>query len=205
MSDADVSHLIEVARSGDSKPLGELLQVYRNYLTVLATTQMNGRLHRRVSPSDVVQETMMAAHRDFEKFRGSSEREFLGWLRQVLINTIHHTVDAHLRAQRRDLRREVSIEQMGRAMDQSAANLGQLLADPGPSPSEPVRRAAAAVALADRLTQMRPQYRDVIILRTLQGLPFEEVAKRMDRTPGATRMLWLRAIEKFKQTFNADV
>ena len=40
----------------------------------------------------------------------------------------------------------------------------------------------------------------MIVLRNLQGLPFDEIAERMDRKPAAVRMLWLRAIEKFKQT-----
>ncbi len=42
-------------------------------------------------------------------------------------------------------------------------------------------------------------YRDVIVLRNLQGLSFEEISQRMDRTVGATRMLWLRALERFKE------
>lgn len=204
MTRGDVNQLLDEARGGTSEPLGQLLQIYRNYLTILASTQLSSRLRQRVSPSDVVQEAMMVAHRDFVKFRGRSEAEFLSWLRQVLLNTIHHTVDAHVRAQRRDLRREVSLEQMGRSIDESAANLANLVADKGPSPSAPVRRQERAAALADQLTKLRPQYRDVIVLRTLQGLTFDEVARRMDRSPGAVRMLWLRAIEKFKQVYEGD-
>lgn len=204
MTDGDVEQLIAAARQIDREQLGDLLQMYRNYLTILASTQLSERLRRRVSPSDVVQEAMLAAHRDFERFRGCSEREFLSWLRQVLIRTIHHLVDTHLRAQRRDIRREVSIEQMGAALDQSAVQLGGFLADPGPSPSAPVRRREAAVEMANRLSQLSPDYRDVIVMRTLQGLSFDEVATRMERSAGAVRMLWLRAIEKFKQVYEAE-
>ena len=75
------------------------------------------------------------------------------------------------------------------------------LADPGPSPSTPARQRERAVALADQLAKLRPEYRDVIVLRNLQGLSFEEIAERMDRKTGAVRMLWLRAIEKFKQVY----
>ena len=204
MSDGDVEQLILAARQLDREQLGTLLQMYRNYLTILASTQLNDRLRRRVSPSDVVQEAMLAAHRDFEKFRGGTEREFLAWLRQVLIHTIHHLVDTHLRAQRRDIRREVSIEQMGTALDHSATRLGGNLADPGPSPSTPVHRREAAVEMANRLSQLSADYRDVIVMRTLQGLSFDEVAQRMERSTGAVRMLWLRAIEKFKQVYEAE-
>ena len=198
--EVEINTLLNNARQGVSDDLGTLLQLYRNYLSILADTQIGQRLRVRVSPSDIVQETMLAAHRDFQKFRGCTEREFMAWLRQVLINTIHRTVDTHLKAKRRDVRREVSIEVLGK-MDQSAIDFLQAFADRGPSPSEPLREREAAVALADQLAKLRPQYREVIVLRNLQGLSFQEVAQRMDRSTNAVRMLWLRAIEKFKHVY----
>ena len=191
--------LLDGARQGDAGVLGDLLQLYRNYLTILASTQLDRRLRRRMNPSDLVQETMLAAHRDFEQFRGDTEREFMGWLRKILIKCLHQAVDTHVKAKMRDVRREISIEQANTALDRTAVNLVQVLADHGPSPSAPVRQRERVVALADQLAKLRPQYRDVIILRNLQGLSFEEIAVRMDRNAGAVRMLWLRAIEKFKQ------
>ena len=38
----------------------------------------------------------------------------------------------------------------------------------------------------------------------MQSLPFEEVAERMDRTTGAVRMLWLRAMDKLKTIYVDD-
>src|SRR4051812_43409404 len=88
---AGVDGLLREARDGNEQQLGRLLTLYRNYLTILATTQLDARLRRRISPSDLVQEAMLGAYRDFLKFRGSSERELLAWLRQILINCLHHT------------------------------------------------------------------------------------------------------------------
>jgi len=199
-TEVPVEELLRGARRGMSEHLGQLLQLYRNYLTILAATQLDGRLRRRLNPSDLVQEAMLAAHRDFEKFRGCSEREFLAWLRQILINCLHHAIETHLKAKRRDVRCEISLERVSAALDGSAIDFIQALADPGPSPSTPLRQRERAVALADQLARLRPEYRDVIVLRNLQGLPFEEIAERMNRKPAAVRMLWLRAIERFKQT-----
>ena len=193
--------LLERARLGNTEALGQVLQLYRNYLTILATTQLDRRLRRRVNPSDLVQDAMLAAHTDFAAFRGHSERELLAWLRQILINCLHHVVETHLRAKMRDMRREISVEEVGATLDRSACNFAQMLADRGPSPSAPVLQRERAVALADQLSRLPPQYRDVIVLRNLQGLSFEEVADRMDRKPGTVRMLWLRAIEKFKHIY----
>jgi RNA polymerase sigma-70 factor, ECF subfamily len=199
--ESTVKGLLKKAKSGETEPLGELLQLYRNYLTILAATQLDRKLQQRMNASDLVQEAMLAAHCDFVKFRGSTEREFLVWLRQILINCLHHAIDTHVKAKMRDVRREVSVERANAALDRSAANFAQILADRGPSPSASMQRHERSVAFADQLAKLRPQYRDVIVLRNLQGLSFEEVADRMDRKPGNVRMLWLRAIDKLKQVY----
>src|ERR1043166_6123686 len=107
-----VEQLLTCARQGDEQQLGRLLTLYRNYLTILATTQLDARLRRRMSPSDLVQEAMLGAYRDFGKFRGNTERELLAWLRQILINCLHHAYEAHIQAGRRDIRREISLDDM---------------------------------------------------------------------------------------------
>jgi len=59
---ADARKLLSRARQGNGECLGELLTLYRNYLSLLATNQLERRLRPRVSPSDIVQETMLKAH-----------------------------------------------------------------------------------------------------------------------------------------------
>ena len=194
-----VERLLEEARGGNAEAMGQLLHLYRNYLTILATTQLDHRIRRRVNPSDLVQETMLAAHCDFGKFRGGSEGELLTWLRQILINCLHHAIETHLRAKIRDIRREISIERVSASLSCSTVDFVAGLPDRGPSPSESVGQRELAVGLADQLARLRPSYRDVIVLRNLQGLSFEEIAECMDRKSGTVRMLWLRAIERFKQ------
>ena len=100
-------------------------------------------------------------------------------------------------------RREVSLDDVDRSLDRSAVRLGNMLAGRGESPSSPAHQRERALEIADKLAQLRPDYREVIVLRNLEGLSFDEVAERMDRKPGAVRMLWLRAIEKFRQTYEA--
>src|SRR5436853_6037180 len=121
-----VDNLLAHARKGDEQQLGKLLTLYRNYLTILATTQLDARLRRRISPSDLVQEAMLGAYRDFGKFRGNTERELLAWLRQILINCLHHAYETHMQAGRRDVRREVSLDDMNRAMDHSVIRLAHV-------------------------------------------------------------------------------
>jgi len=196
--------LITGAREGRASSIGVLLQQYRNYLMVLAATQLEQRLQPRVSPSDVVQETMLRAHKNFGQFRGTTEAELLAWLRQILVNNLAKFVEQHMLAARRDVRREVSIERLGKALEHSTIQLAALLPAEQKSPSMAVQQREEAVQLADRLAQLPADYREVLVLRNLQSLPFEEVAQRMERSVGATRMLWLRAIEKLRAVYGSE-
>ncbi len=190
--------LLEAARRGANDGLGALLQCYRNYLTLLARTQMGRQLQARVSPSDVVQETMLEALQDFERFRGSTEREFVVWLRQILINNLMRFVETHVRTAKRDVRREISMEQWMPTMDGTADGLNQLAAMSLSSPSTVANRREIGVVVADCLAKLPAHYREVIVLRNLRGLSFEEVARDTGKSAGSVRMLWMRAIDQFR-------
>lgn len=201
---SSVPSLISDARRGDKSSIGVLLEQYHNYLLVLASTQLENRLQPRVSPSDVVQETMLRAHKNFAQFRGHSEGELIAWLRQILVNNLAKFVEQHVLAARRDVRREVSIQRLGAALEQSTVQLAALLPADNKSPSLAVQEREEAVILANRLAQLPPSYREVLMLRNLQQLPFEVVAERIGRSVGATRMLWLRAIEKLRSVYEEE-
>lgn len=200
----DVTLLITRARRGHGGSIGELLQLYRNYLLVLASTQIERRIQPRVSPSDVVQETMLRAHKNFGQFRGTSERELAAWLRQILVNSLATFVEQHVLAARRDVRREVSMERLGASLEQSTIQLAALLPADCKSPSMAAQQREEAVVLADHLSRLPEDYREVLVLRNLQALPFDQVAERMQRSVGATRMLWLRAIEKLREVYRNE-
>ena len=206
MSDASsvsMTDLLTAARSGQNGSLGSLLQLYGNYLKLLATTQLDDKLRGRFSPSDIVQDTLLEAHRDFCQFRGATEREFLAWLRRILINNIARVVERHILAEKRDVRREISLDEVGRSLERSTARLVAVLAEEVASPSGDAQTREHVVVLADALAELPDDYRRVIVLRHLEGLPFSEVASRMDRTSGAVRMLWMRAIGQLRLQFES--
>ncbi|QEG41028.1 sigma-70 family RNA polymerase sigma factor [Roseimaritima ulvae] len=201
-SPEDMLHRV---RQGNASSLGDLLELYRNYLTVLASMQLDNRLRRRMSTSDLVQETMLAAHRDFGQFRGASEGELVAWLRQILANCLSHAVEKHIHTQKRDLRREVAIDKVAKNLDESMVRLSNLAVDPAPTPSKVMAHRELAAELSNQLAKLKDRYRQVIIYRNLQGLPFDEIAERMQIRTGAARMLWVRAIAKFKDVCDLDL
>src|SRR5215469_16577252 len=105
----DPDRLLLAARAGDREARGQLLELYRAYLTLLARLEIDRRLQGKVDPSDLVQETFLEAYRDFEQFRGSTEKEFLSWLRQVLLSNLANLVRHYLGTQGRDVRLERAL------------------------------------------------------------------------------------------------
>ena len=108
----DPERLMADARLGKSERLGELLELYRNYLRLLARTQIDLHLQGRVNPSDLVQETFLEAYRDFVQFRGKTEKEWLAWLRRILVHNLARLVEQQVKALKRDARREVSLHRV---------------------------------------------------------------------------------------------
>jgi RNA polymerase sigma-70 factor (ECF subfamily) len=203
-ANGQLEQLLAQARQGDRDSLGTLLELYRNYLYLLARTQVDLHVQGRTSASDLVQETYLQACSHFQQFRGNTEKELLGWLRRILVNSLGRLVEKQLRAQKRDARREVSLERRLDMMERSSANLEAALVSQCSSPSAQAQRRELAAFVADQLARLPAPYRDVIILRNLEGLPFDEVARRMDRTPGAARILWLRALDQLRQLHQGE-
>ncbi len=189
------NRLIAEARRGDDAVRGRLLELYRNYLRLVARSLIGGALRVKLDPSDLVQETFLKAHRDFGQFAGGTEPELVAWLRQILVRSLANQVKHH-RRQARDHQRQESLE---RLLEQSSLMAQMALASQVPSPSEAASRREQAVLLADAVDRLPPDYREAFVLRTLEHVPFEEVAARMGRSIGAVRMLWARAVKRLNQ------
>jgi RNA polymerase sigma-70 factor, ECF subfamily len=203
-SDHSAARLLENAKRTGPGALGSLLELYRNYLRILARSQLTSELLPRATPSDVVQDTFLEAYRDFVQFRGTTPAEFVAWLRKILVRNIARLVEHHLVAQKRDIRKEVSLDAIARAFDQSTCRLDQVLGAAVQSQSDRLHSSERAALVADHLAKLPSQYREVLVLRHLEELSFEEVALRMGRTAAAVRMLWVRAIDRLRVSLSAE-
>jgi RNA polymerase sigma-70 factor, ECF subfamily len=196
----DVPSLIPQAKAGDESALGELLASYTKYLTLLARVQIGRRLQGKVDPADLVQETFLEAHRQITNFRGISEAELLGWLRTILAGQIALMLRRFLGTKGRDvaLERELAVQ-----LDESSQMLDRGLAASTSTPSQHASRREQAVLLAEALDRLNEDYREVIILRHLQGLPFTEVAQRMNRSEDSVQKLWVRSLASLRRSLSA--
>ncbi len=169
--------------------LGPLLGPFRDRLNALARNQVSPRLQVRHSPSDIVQETLLHACRDFPQFRGRSQGELWTWLRQILNHRILGAARHHLGTAGRDLRREAPAHR-------SAANHADRFADSQTSPSGQVVREERRRTVRVMVRGLPRDYRRVLILRIVAELPFDQIADRLQRSPDATRQLYQRARQR---------
>ncbi len=193
------SHL-DAIRLADPSERGRALLAFEPWLRLLARLGVEDRLRAKFDPSDVVQQTLLEACRDLEDFQGGTEAEFMAWLRKILAHVLAHEVRRYAGTQGRDVRREVSLDQ---SIDESARRLSESLVSPGTSPSIRASRHEEELRLAEALNRLPDDLQEVILLRNVENLPHEEVARRMNRSVGATRMLWVRALSRLRRELEA--
>jgi RNA polymerase sigma-70 factor, ECF subfamily len=193
----DPEMLLSLAKAGSGPALSRLLDRHRGALEVQARLQVGRRLRAKLDFEDLMQELSLEAHRDIAQFRGRSEGEFIGWLRKVFATIVSNQVRRYLGTRRRDLRREQPIV-IGRD-DTSRAVIDRRLVAPQSSPSQQAARRERAELLAEALGTLPETYREVIVLRNLEGLSFADVAARMGRTEDSVKNIWLRALSRLRR------
>jgi len=185
------------ARAGDPAARECLFSTCRSYLRVIARTSVEPWLQAKVDASDLVQQTLLDAHRDFDRFLGTSDQEWLAWLRQILSHNACDAARHYGAAGKRQARREIPL------VDPGDSQPGLEPAAGDASPSQLALHHEKELMLAIAIDQLPADYREVVLLRNIQRLPFDEVAARLERTRPAAQMLWMRAIQKLKSLLPA--
>jgi RNA polymerase sigma-70 factor (ECF subfamily) len=191
----DPELLLILAKAGYGPALVQLLDRYRFALADLVRCQVGRRLRVKLDIDDVLQEVSLDACRAIGSFRGSTEVEFHAWLRKILESVLSNQVRYYFSAQRRDLRRE---RRFGGDLENSSQWLERSLVAPTTSPTQQATRREGAVRLAEALATLPPAYREVIVLRHLEGLSFPDVARRLGRTEDSVKNMWVRALHRLR-------
>jgi RNA polymerase sigma-70 factor (ECF subfamily) len=108
---SDYSHsnpAMLLCRTQHDGDLNAPLELYRSYVKLLARAQIGKGLAGKVDASDIVQEVFLQASRAFPQFRGTTEPEFLAWLRQILASVLANQVRRYHGTKQRDMRTATS-------------------------------------------------------------------------------------------------
>jgi RNA polymerase sigma-70 factor (ECF subfamily) len=193
-----VLELLARARQNDDRALGELLELYRSHLTLLARFQIGRHIQGKADCGDLVQETFLEASRNFGNFRGESEAELIAWLRRILASCLAHLVRRYVGTKARDVRLERTLEN---ELDHSSRAIDQSFVAIQSTPSQRASRREQAVLLADALQELPEDYREVLVLRHMEGLTFPQISERLGRTVDSVEKLWLRGLTSLRRSF----
>jgi RNA polymerase sigma-70 factor (ECF subfamily) len=179
------------------EPGGQRLENFRDYLRLLARLQLDPRLQGKLDPSDLVQQTLLKAHRSLDQFRGQSDEELAGWLRRILANTLTDAV--------RKFQRELDAERpLVEALEESSARLEAWLAENGSSPSARAVRNEEVLRLAGALARLPDDQRQAVELRYLKNASLAEIAEAVGRTEAAVAGLLRRGLQKLRDQLGED-
>ena len=174
---------------------GPALERFRAYLLLLARLQLGDRLRGKLDPSDVVQQTLLEAHRKRDQFRGQTGAQMAAWLRQLLACNLADSIRTPTRA-KRDVARERSLEA---ALAESSARIETWLVAEQSSPSQQAEAHEQAVRLADALATLPQAQREALELRHCQGWSLADISRHLGRTPAAVAGLLKRGLRQLRQ------
>ncbi|MGD9855564.1 MAG: sigma-70 family RNA polymerase sigma factor [Planctomycetaceae bacterium] len=184
-----LSALVVRTQSADKEAEQELYERLRPYVRMLAGSRdfLPAGAHGHVDGSDLTQATLLRVAKSIPDYRGSCDRQFKAWIRQIL------------QRQAIDLLRQQPPE---RPLDQSGPGgpLRNQLADDGSTPSGKLMRRERELRLLEALEQLPDDQKLAVGLRHLKKLPIEEIARQLgDRTPGATSALIYRGMNRLHE------
>jgi RNA polymerase sigma-70 factor, ECF subfamily len=183
---------VEAARNGSSSALGTLFQECRAYLLLVANRQLGTSIQAKVAASDVVQETFLQAQQVFVRFEGTSREELLAWLNRILEFKLAQATRTFTATEMRAVSRELPIRVVEGKLNTDRRRSHE------PSPDSAVQSSEKRERLRKALDQLSPDYRLAIELRNLRQQSFAEIGKALNRSAGAARMIWARAVAQLE-------
>ncbi len=175
------------------------LDRYRSYLHVLARAQLHPEVRPRLDASDIVQQTLLEAHRDREHFRGENAAQLAGWLRRILARNVQNAL-RDMRRAKRDPARE---QPLAAALERSGLDVASWLAADQATPSEILAGHERLMRLSDGLSTLPEAQAQAVVLRYWQSCSLADIADRMGRSPAAVAGLLHRGLGQLRDLLAA--
>jgi RNA polymerase sigma-70 factor (ECF subfamily) len=185
---AATQRLLQQVRAGDRQAFEQLLAEHRPYLRQVVELRLGPKLRPRVDPSDVVQEAQIEAARRLDAYLEQAPLPFRLWLRQLAHDRLLMLQRRHVQAARRAVDREVALP------EGSSLLLAQQLLAAGSTPSHQLGQQELAQRVRQAVARLPDADREVLLMRTFEGLSFEEVGCLLEMNPAAARKRHGRAL-----------
>ena len=191
-------HLVVLAKDGDKSALSQLYMVYAERVRRILRLRMSKELRPKLDSMDLVQDALLSALGGIEDFTYKNEGDFLRWLSRIAQNALRDNLDK-LHAAKRDIRKEVRLRNYRPTTSSRSAGIA------GPidatTPSAIMSRKEDLDKLEKAIDELKPEYREVIVLTKIEGLSYREIGSRLGKSPDAVRMLVPSAMAELTTVF----
>ncbi len=181
------AELVRRFRAGDEAPFAEIMTRYRNKIFNLTL----GMLRDRADAEEITQDTFIRAHRGLANFRGDSS--LATWLYRIAVNLARNRYWYYRRRHRQD-----SLSFDHALGTDSAATFSDLIASSEHDPAQQTVAGEFAALVDACLAQLDPMHREILVLRSVLGRPYEEIAATLGLNVGTVKSRLSRARENLR-------
>jgi RNA polymerase sigma-70 factor (ECF subfamily) len=201
IDDQKTQHLVALAKEGNQPALNQLCSVYGERVRRIIRFRLDTKLRPKLDSIDLVQDALLLALGGLKDFTYRNEGDFLRWLSKIAENKLHDIIKK-FHADKRDIRKEISFKQEERSTDGRFYGAAEPIGTT--TPSVIMRKKEALDRLEKALDTLKPEYKEVIVLKKIEGLTHAEIAERLNKSPNAVPMLLFRAMAALTIAYGKD-
>ena len=182
MSDPRKGQLLMAAKAGDEHAFASLVQIYQDRIYSLAY-YMTKNHH---DAEDVAQEVFLKIWRALPSYRGEHEPD--AWIMKIAKNTCYDFL------RQRKYTEPIEYEHDGKVLTQPLADDAVQS-----NPTQAILQAERREAVAKALMKMPPEQREILTLRYMEGLSYEQLGQVLDAGQGTVKSKLWRAKQTLKK------
>ena len=196
--DQKTQELVILAQQGDDSALEQLCRVHGERVRRIIRLRMGKEIRPRLDSMDLVQDALVSALGGLGDFTYKNEGDFLRWLSKITQNALRDNLDK-LYTAKRDIRKELRIEHQGPTTGSGCVGV------PGPieatTPSVIMSKKEDLDRLEKTIDELKPVYREVIVLAKIEGLSYKEIGERLGKSMDSVGHLLSRAMVALTEAF----
>lgn len=182
----DEKRLISLAKDGDEDAFTILLERYRSMIFNIAFCIAKNEHDAK----DMAQEVFVKIYKNINKFEGRSK--FSTWVFRVAKNTCIDELKRIVRTQEKNLKSEEISKEF-------EARMSRFI------PEEQILKNEFNNFVHSLLNELAPLYREIITLRYIRGLPYNEIAKILDCSEGTVKSRLYRGKKNLKKIIDEKI
>jgi len=181
------AELVQRFLKGEEAAFIQIMTRYQAKIFAVA----NSLLHNHADAEEITQDTFIRAHRNLPRFRGDSS--LATWLHRIAVNLARNRYWYFFRRRRHStLSLDCPIGEDG------DAKLADLFSSNSPDPAHESSREEFSELITASMEKLDPHHREILTLRNLQNLSYEEIAQQLGINPGTVKSRIARARERLR-------